>query len=127
MIYHYRRLAEADPDFDECPEPCAKTREDLRDLCEGCPVQQSFDQYREGCVEEVTERYGGDLFKQWSFVTLHRDLMRAFNSDAAVRGRGYSRGCSALEARLIDVVRNARHKAMRVDRFNREQERKGNS
>jgi hypothetical protein len=126
VLYHYRRLAKLDPDFDDCPEPCATTGKDLGDFCATCEVRQSFEQYREGCGEEVAERCGDDLFAQWSFVTLHRDLMRAFNSDAAVRGRGYPRGCSALEARLIDVVRNARFKVQRVDRFNREQE-KGNS
>lgn len=127
MLYHYKRLAKVDPDYDDCPESCATKGEDLADFCEGCEVRLSFEQYHEGSVEEITERYGDELLKQWSFGTLHRDLMRAFNSDAAVRGRGYPRGCSALEARMIDVVRHARFKMQRVDRFNREEEGKGNS
>ena len=124
MVYHHRRLDDLDPDYDDCPEPCAASREDLNDFCAQCPVRHSFDEYRDGSVEEITERYGDEVLEQWSFKALHVDIVRAFNSDAAVRGKGYPRGCSALEARLIDLARSARYKARRVDRFNREQEQK---
>jgi len=79
--------------------------------------------FREGCTEEIANDCppeSGD----WSFANLYADCAGAMNANARLKGRGYPRGCSALEAEAISIVRWAKYRAERIDEFNREQARK---
>ena len=122
-IYHYRKLADLDPDTDDCPGECGEPKG--RDgYCAGCPVGELSRDFREACEEEIKETCPPES-REWSFDNLYSDVMHALNRDSALSGRGYPENCSALEAACIDTVRWAKNKAERVREWNRKQEPKG--
>ncbi|MGI8997543.1 MAG: hypothetical protein ACR2GW_12835 [Pyrinomonadaceae bacterium] len=86
-------------------------------------MRESYEGFREDAIEEIEKRCAS-VFKEWSFDLIYSDVIQAFNLDDKVRGKGYPRGCSALAASLINIVRAARYQMRRVDDWNRQQQMK---
>lgn len=122
-VYHHRKLNALDPDADDCPGSCDGPKR--RDgFCDDCPVGDLVRGFREGAEEEIAAKCPPESL-DWSFESLYDDVLSALRADSELRGRGYPAGSTAVEARVIDIVRAARTKAERVDAWNRAQEPKG--
>lgn len=122
LVYHHRELAELNPRHDECPAVCAETGEERASACNDCEVKHLQESFREDCRAEIEERCG-DEARDWSFESLESDVLTAMMR-SRIKGRRYPRGATALEARLIDIVRGERMRAERIDLWERRQELK---
>jgi len=77
--------------------------------------------FREHCIETVTERVPGAL-RRWTLDTLRRDLAVAWNASAAAGEHGSEPHWTVRTARLVSIIRHEQANARRVDNWNRQQE-----
>lgn len=120
-LYYQKALSELEPQYDECPEPCADTGRELSAECRACPVRAAYEGFEEDSAEELKERCGDDS-QAWSFKSLARDVRAALATDYRLKGKGYPRRCSAIEAALLNILRDEKVKLRRCADHARKQE-----
>ncbi|HEV2864341.1 MAG TPA: hypothetical protein VGX48_25305 [Pyrinomonadaceae bacterium] len=127
-MYLHRGLAELHPQFDECPGVCGETgrARDEGGPCGECPVRELEAGFEEETRQELEEECG-EALRRWSFETLYFDVQTAMVAARRVKRGTYPRGCTALEARLIDIVRAEQSRAERIDLWERRQAMKRRS
>jgi hypothetical protein len=112
------QLRKLHPSFDDCPAPCSKRYEegeretDLPDFCEGCEVRTQLGFYEESARAELERRFPDGC--EWTFETLSADVRRVRKLDQSVRGRGYPKRCTELEAQLLDILRSEEQRPTRI-------------
>lgn len=121
VVDYHEQLRRLHPRFDSCPEPCAETGEERSDNCDSCEVRMQWEQFKESFDEQFKEQFGEGA--GWKFDELYRDVLHAMSNDTERRGRGYPRGCSALLARCIDIVRAEKFRPVRAERWEAERQR----
>jgi hypothetical protein len=129
MVNYQQFLSDLTPDFDDCPAPCKFARDegrtiDLPDLCEPCEVRIQFNFFTEAARAELALRFG-DEPQAWSFASLYDDVLYLMKLDRQLRGKGYPRGCGALRARALDVLRREQNRPRRIDLWELKQKAKG--
>lgn len=111
-------LGQLHPSYDDCPGPCALTIDDERpldlpDYCAECDVRRQLDFFEEAARDELRRRFRpGEC--QWSFEGLSADVFEAMRRARGLRRGAYPRGCDALTARLLDVLRREQDRPRRV-------------
>ncbi|MET0646972.1 MAG: hypothetical protein ABW208_10155 [Pyrinomonadaceae bacterium] len=123
-------LAKLHPSFDDCPGPCARTADDerphdLADFCAECDVRRQLDFFERGAKGELRRRF--DEGELPDFDELFADVMHVQRLARSARRGRYPRGCSALEARLIDIWRKEERRPERIAAWERAQRPKGGS
>lgn len=114
VVDYHAQLRKLHPRFDDCPEPCAESGEVKSDLCGGCEVRAQWEEFKESFERQYEEQRGqDDAPPEWSFATLYADVARVMNTKARLK-RGYPKGCSALEAVCLDIVRAEQHRPQRI-------------
>lgn len=121
MTFH-EYLRKLHPDFDDCPNPCAKSREvgkptDLPNFCDVCEVRTQEKFFREAFERTIAER---EIENEWMFETLYADVAQTMNLNARVR-RGFPRNCSALQAACLSIVRREEYRPLRIARWQADQ------
>lgn len=95
-------LNKLDPAFDDCPGQCAyRDGEERESFCDECDAGAQYKFFQES-FRETKEKRG--LSDDFTFAQLYRDVNRILVANSA-KPRGYPKGCSALEAKLFDVMR----------------------
>lgn len=121
-------LNDLEPGFDDCPAPC-KFKEDegetvdLPDFCSRCDVRRQLDYFRAGSESDLARRFKGSCV--WSFNELYEDVRRLVKIDAALRGRGYPRGCDVLTATGLDILRREQMRPRRIELWQLKQKARG--
>jgi len=116
---YHEQLRRLRPDFDDCPEPCAETNRDVKDFCAGCEVAAQWREFKDGFHAEIKRRELG--LGVWSFTTLYRDVIEVMSTNARTRRNTLPRGCSALQAACLGIVRNEIYRPLRVARWEQQQ------
>jgi len=95
-------LNKLEPAFDDCPAMCARDEGREREtFCDGCDAGEQYKFFRESFAQTARAR---ELSPLYTFAILYRDVNRILALNAA-KPRGYPRDCTALEARLLEIVR----------------------
>lgn len=128
IISYHQFLNKLNPSYDDCPSPCSLAQDrgetvDLPDFCKECEVAQQWKFFRESFDAKVAERFK-EQRPEWSFDSLYADAIHVMNVDHHLRGHGYPRGCDALLARCIDILRSERNRVRRIEYWELEQRRK---
>lgn len=118
-------LQKLEPRFDDCPSPCAlsEAEEDRPDFCKECEVAKQFEFFQESFEAQIERRFNGESL-QWSFQSLYADVGRVMKIDRALEGKGYPKGCSALTAKLLDILRVEEFRPKRIEIYELEQKLK---
>jgi hypothetical protein len=125
MVNLQEQLRKLAPQFDDCSSPCARLYEegardtDLESLCETCDVRYQLKFFEESARNELARRFPDGC--PWTFETLSDDVLSVQKLNKQVRGRGYPRGCTELEARLLDILRSEEWRPVRIMRWEAEQ------
>ena len=95
-------LNKLEPAFDDCPAMCARDEgRERQTFCDECDAGAQYDFFRKSFAEVAGRR---QLSPEFTFARLYRDVTRALATNSA-HPRGYPRGCSALDARRLEIVR----------------------
>ena len=87
---------------------------DLPDLCSRCEVRKQFNFFVDATNQDLARRFEGERLA-WSFESLYDDALRLMKLDRRLKGRGYPRGCTALEARCLDILRREQNRPRRIE------------
>lgn len=123
-------LAKLHPSFDDCPEPCARTFDDERpvdlpDYCAECEVRAQLQFFEESARRELRRRFSeGEC--GWSFEELEADVLEAMRLARGLRRGAYPRGCDALTARVIDIIRREERRPKRARAWELQQKAESN-
>lgn len=112
-------LNDLEPGFDDCPAPCKFAEDegetvDLPDFCSRCDVRVQLGFFERETKADLARRFNVEPCA-WSFPELYEDVRRLVRLDAALRGRGYPRGCDVLTAVGLDILRRERMRPRRIE------------
>jgi len=126
MVNYHDQLRKLQPDFDDCPEPCAQKRAEadeivyMPDFCATCEVRKQFDFFRDGLAAELKQHFAG-VQLGWSLNSLVSDVTRVRRVDRELRGKGYPKHCDALTAECLDILRAEELRPLRIARWELDQ------
>jgi hypothetical protein len=129
VVTYHEQLLKLQPDFDDCPEPCAQAYEreesvDLPDLCATCEVRKQFEFFQREFEREWQKRFKGQK-PAWSFDELFVDVNRVWRIDRELNGQGYPKACDVLTALCLDLWRSEQWRPERIAQWERAQKKPG--
>lgn len=121
IVTLHQFLNRLNPQLDDCPRICPLEDDREREsFCETCEVGKQYEFFRQSFEETAAKR---ELAPEWSFATLYRDVVRVMNLNFE-KSKGYPRNCTALDARLLDIVRYEQARPRRARLWELEQRSK---
>lgn len=128
MVTYLEHLRKLQPNFDDCPEPCAQAEERdetvyLPDYCATCEVRMQFSFFRAGLESDLRRHFAGEEIP-WSFQSLVSDVNRVRRIDRELRGEGYLEQADALTVKCLDILRSEELRPLRIARWELDQKLK---
>ncbi|MDQ3649695.1 MAG: hypothetical protein M3458_05320 [Acidobacteriota bacterium] len=117
---YYEYLQKLNPQYDDCPLVCPREDDAERnDYCETCEAGAQWRAFVESATGKL-EKQGVDGY---TFDSLYADTVRVMNINGTLYKGTYPADCTALTAKLLDIVRAEIYRPTRIFYWQLEQER----
>jgi hypothetical protein len=121
VVNLHQFLNKLNPAFDDCPRLCAlEDGRERESFCDNCDAKAQYEFFERSFEHESQKQ---SLSKDYSFSRLYRDVSRVMAVNFEHR-RGYPKGCSAVEAQLLDIVRYEMSRPARAANYELDQKLK---